>query len=425
VWNDTYGAANSGCSAYETKPSWQADAGCTTRTVADVAAVADPQTGVAVYDTYANSASGWQPGPVGNGLGGEGVAAAIIAGVYALAGTPGSSGYPAAYPYQHPGGSYTLPGNAYPYADGFNNITSGSNGTCSPSYLCTAGAGYSGPTGVGSPSTSAAFSATGTLTGPLYGGITGLCLDDSNNSTADGNKIQIWNCNGDAAQQWTAYSDGTVRVQGSHCLDVANGGTADGTKIQLWSCINGDANQQWLPVEDDSLYNPRSGKCIDDPGGTTTEGTQLEIYDCDLANSQVWPLPYTAPSTTGIITSQVSRGKCVDDFNGSASNNNKIDIWDCNGNTSAQTWTAAPDGTLQIHGMCLVTQNDGTSNGTPIVLYGCTGDTNQHWIARSDGTLVNRRSGTCLDDPNAVLTNGTQLQISTCDGLIQQNWKLP
>lgn len=47
VWAGT----GSGCSAFEPKPTWQADAGCANRTVTDVAAVADPATGVAVYDS--------------------------------------------------------------------------------------------------------------------------------------------------------------------------------------------------------------------------------------------------------------------------------------------------------------------------------------------------------------------------------------
>src|SRR6185312_12629349 len=75
VWN----GAGSGCSAYEPKPTWQTDSGCARRTVADVAAVADPNTGVAVYDTFRLHPGGWLV------FGGTSVSAPIIAGVYALA----------------------------------------------------------------------------------------------------------------------------------------------------------------------------------------------------------------------------------------------------------------------------------------------------------------------------------------------------
>ncbi|WP_438489879.1 S53 family peptidase [Streptomyces sp. S186] len=137
VWGTSAGGqgAGSGCSQYDAKPAWQQDTGCSNRTVADVAAVADPATGLAVYDTY--QASGW------NVYGGTSASAPFIAGVYALAGTPGSSDTPASFPYSH--------------ASALNDITSGANGSCSPSYLCTAGDGYDGPTGLGTPNGTAAF----------------------------------------------------------------------------------------------------------------------------------------------------------------------------------------------------------------------------------------------------------------------------
>ncbi|MER6333562.1 S53 family peptidase [Streptomyces sp. NPDC001034] len=137
VWGTSAGGdgAGSGCSQYAAKPSWQQDTGCAKRAVADVASVADPATGLAVYDTY--QASGW------NVYGGTSAAAPFIAGVYALAGTPGASDTPASYPYAHP--------------DQLNDVTSGSNGSCDVSYLCQAGTGYDGPTGLGTPNGTAAF----------------------------------------------------------------------------------------------------------------------------------------------------------------------------------------------------------------------------------------------------------------------------
>ncbi|MEV0977614.1 putative Ig domain-containing protein [Streptomyces sp. NPDC049915] len=143
VWhtNSTEGTG-SGCSAYDPKPSWQTDTGCAKRMEADVSAVADPATGVAVYDTYGGS--GWAV------YGGTSASAPIVAGVYALAGTPGTTDYPAKYPYQHTGNLY--------------DVTSGSNGSCTTSYFCTAGTGYDGPTGWGTPNGTAAFTA-GTSTG--------------------------------------------------------------------------------------------------------------------------------------------------------------------------------------------------------------------------------------------------------------------
>ena len=125
----------SGCSRQEAKPAWQTDTGCAGRTVADVAAVADPATGVAVYDSYRSD--GWGV------YGGTSAAAPIIAGVYADAGVPSARSNPASFPYAH--------------RRALHDVVSGSNGSCSVTYLCTARVGFDGPTGLGTPKGVAAF----------------------------------------------------------------------------------------------------------------------------------------------------------------------------------------------------------------------------------------------------------------------------
>ena len=113
-WSETaWSGAGSGCSAYEPKPAWQTDPGCTRRTVADVSAVADPNTGVAVYDSFAfQGASGWMV------FGGTSAAAPIVAGFDALVGSAAAA-----------------PSYAYDNPSSFNDVTSGSNGSCGGTYL--------------------------------------------------------------------------------------------------------------------------------------------------------------------------------------------------------------------------------------------------------------------------------------------------
>jgi subtilase family serine protease len=134
-WTETvWSGAGSGCSAYITKPTWQTDGGCARRTVADVAAIADPNTGVAVYDSYSyRGSAGWMV------FGGTSVAAPVIAGVYALS-----------------GGTNTAAQSLYGSSALFD-VTSGSNGSCGGSYLCTGAVGFDGPTGNGTPNGTAAF----------------------------------------------------------------------------------------------------------------------------------------------------------------------------------------------------------------------------------------------------------------------------
>ena len=132
-WSETtWSGSGSGCSAFVGKPAWQKDSGCAKRTVADVSAVADPATGVAVYDNTAyQGRKGWWV------IGGTSVSSPLVGAIYALAGNAASLTY-GSYPYGH--------------TAAFNDVTSGSNGKCGGSYLCTAGVGFDGPTGIGTPS---------------------------------------------------------------------------------------------------------------------------------------------------------------------------------------------------------------------------------------------------------------------------------
>ena len=133
VWS----GAGSGCSAYIAKPAWQHDTSCARRTISDVSAVADPATGVAVYDSYGSTGgANWYV------FGGTSVAAPIIGGSYGLSGV--TAGTPASIAYANPGALF--------------DVVSGSNTRrCRAGYLCSAVTGYDGPTGLGTPNGIAAF----------------------------------------------------------------------------------------------------------------------------------------------------------------------------------------------------------------------------------------------------------------------------
>lgn len=139
-WSETaWSGSGSGCSAYVAKPSWQTDRLCHKRSEADVSAVADPNTGVAVYDSVsANGFSGWLV------FGGTSASSPIVASVYALAGNARS---------------LVAAQSVWKHLDttALNDVVSGSNGTCSIAYICHAGKGYDGPTGAGTPNGTAAF----------------------------------------------------------------------------------------------------------------------------------------------------------------------------------------------------------------------------------------------------------------------------
>jgi subtilase family serine protease len=129
-----WSGAGSGCSKVYAKPSFQSGigTGCSDRAQADTSADANPNTGVAVYDTFHQP--GWEV------FGGTSVATPIIASVFALAGSTSTNN----------------PGNLYAHTSNLNDVTSGSNGSCGAP-LCTAGVGWDGPTGLGTPNGIAAF----------------------------------------------------------------------------------------------------------------------------------------------------------------------------------------------------------------------------------------------------------------------------
>ena len=116
----------------------------------------------------------------------------------------------------------------------------------------------------------------------------GSCVDDNADSSATGTHIQMYTCNGGAAQQWTLATNGTIQINGE-CMDVTGGSTANGALIEEWTC-NGGANQQWLAVNG-TLVNPVSGKCLDDPGFNTANSTQLDLWTCNGGSNQQWLVP--------------------------------------------------------------------------------------------------------------------------------------
>jgi F5/8 type C domain/Ricin-type beta-trefoil lectin domain/Putative Ig domain len=128
--------------------------------------------------------------------------------------------------------------------------------------------------------------ATPTATGQVTG-INGLCLANQNALNVASNPIVVNPCNGGAGQQWSTYSDSTLRVQGG-CLDVVSAGTASGTNVDWYPC-NGSAAQTWTHQSNGEFVNPHSGLCLTDPGGNTS--SRLDIETCTGSAAQQWTLP--------------------------------------------------------------------------------------------------------------------------------------
>ena len=81
--------------------------------------------------------------------------------------------------------------------------------------------------------------------GPIVAGDNSAkCVDNNNGSGANGNKVQMWDCDGYApAQNWTVNSNGTLTIDGG-CMDITGANFNNGTLVELWTC-NGGSNQKW------------------------------------------------------------------------------------------------------------------------------------------------------------------------------------
>jgi hypothetical protein len=127
----------------------------------------------------------------------------------------------------------------------------------------------------------------------------GYCLDNTDGSSSNGNPIQIWQCNGDAAQDWEFIPDsngiaGDYMLENSNgkCLDDPNDSTTDGTTVQLWTCL-GNANQEWTQTAVGSYveYVNSNGICLDDTSNSHSDGTQVQVWSCSGDTAQQWEGP--------------------------------------------------------------------------------------------------------------------------------------
>ncbi|MEV1009275.1 lectin [Streptomyces sp. NPDC049881] len=128
----------------------------------------------------------------------------------------------------------------------------------------------------------------GGRTGPIRG-LGGKCVDVAGANPANGTPVQLYDCNGTAAQQWTVGTDGTIRALGK-CLDVSNNSTANGAQIHLWDCVGG-ANQRWAISGANDIVNPQANKCLDATGNSSANGTRLQIWTCTGGANQKWTAP--------------------------------------------------------------------------------------------------------------------------------------
>ncbi|MBY8881071.1 carboxypeptidase regulatory-like domain-containing protein [Actinacidiphila acidipaludis] len=209
-WTEAaWASGGSGCSQYEPRPAYQQalDTGCADRAIGDISADADPATGLGLYNSTA--VGGWAR------YGGTSLSSPLVAAMYALAGTPTPGTYPVTYPY------------ADANAADLNDVTAGSDGYCG-NQLCTARAGWDGPTGLGSPAGVGALRqgphgvVSGTVRATGSKAVTGATVTATGTGTGTGGRT--YSATTDASGAFTL-----APAPGSYTVTVAQFGYATAT----------------------------------------------------------------------------------------------------------------------------------------------------------------------------------------------------
>ncbi len=261
-------------------------------------------------------------------------------------------------------------------------------------------------------------------TGPVRLARTACASTTPATSSTNGNKVQIWTCNGGAAQNWTYAEDGTLRIHGK-CLDATGYGTKAGTKLQLWSCTN-HTNQMWTPANAAELTSTLSGLCLSAPSDDVRNGDPGGTSDCP-----VWQRASRRRRMDAAGRGDMSGvpGKCITDSGGGTANGTKIVLEPC-ADSSAQRWTVDPDGTIRIFGKCLVLATAVSGSGAILWTCGGAGHIQQWQAPRHLGT------GSAADLPSAgssaarplwrarrgETANGTQLHARRGRRIAQWFW---
>ncbi|HET7017380.1 MAG TPA: ricin-type beta-trefoil lectin domain protein [Streptosporangiaceae bacterium] len=403
--NQTFAEGTAGgCSVQEPKPSWQradasASAGCLNRTENDVSAVADPNTGVLIWDSYKVTPSGLQE------IGGTSAATPIVTAIAALAGTPTKGSYPAEYPYLHTSHLF--------------DVTTGVSGKCEPfrQYICHAKPGFDGPTGLGTPNGTAAFANTAHLVTLVDPG-----TQDASPSSPFSLKITGLDTAHATSLKWSAtglpsgLTIGAIakstngRITGSL---PGSPGTFHVTVTAKDGKVTGTTHFNIVTVPTLAAGSPGSGEvvitaanlCLD--GGTNLNGQQVKVQNCSGQNFTIT----SGPAPNDVQTISVG-SECLN----VAAKSHNVTMADCNG-AVAQQWQYLGFGFLfsPLTGGCLAPAS--AIAGAVVQAKTCNfNNANQEWSLPA-GPITVGGDSLCLNNPS-----GTTISVATCNGAASEKF---
>lgn len=281
---------------------------------------------------------------------------------------------------------------------------------------------------------------------------TGLVLDVTGASTANGADVITWTSNGGYNQQFRFERDSTGYVlrnrNSGKCVDLRNWNTDTFATLQQSSCV-GSSNQaiELVPVDNttaafaDGRYTFRSangGNCLDVPSSSLTAGQNLQQYTCNGTAAQQYDVVYVGNNVYEIRNA--NSGQCVDLESAITWNNQPIQQYTCN-QSNAQRWylRGNADGSVEVASALDATKiwdvyNGSASAGASVNIYDDHNGTNQRWwldpvvygpnVADGTYTFKNVYSGKCIDVPSSSSSPGTQLQQYTCNSTVAQMFRV-
>ena len=229
--------------------------------------------------------------------------------------------------------------------------------------------------------------ATATATGEVTQG--GQCLANQNVLNTEGNPMVLAGCDADPGEEWSTYTDSTVRVQGG-CLDVVSAGTTSGTNVDWYPC-NGSNAQGWAHQSNGELVNPNSGLCLTGHAG----GTRLDIETCTDSAAQQWTMP-TGGGGTGNTVTVTGPGNQTGTV-GTAASLQMHASDSGSGQTLTYTATGLPAG-LSIN------SSTGLISGTPT-----TAATSTVTVTATDGTGASGSTTFTWTESSGTVTGGVQI----------------
>jgi hypothetical protein len=186
------------------------------------------------------------------------------------------------YWYAENMGNFTVTGNWS--TNGSTNVTNGDRGNVVSGNVTVTNGNW--PAGAQAVMAAAGPQSTGTEQPVQLKGVqSGRCIEVA--SATNGAQAQLGDCGTGANQRWTYTTGKQLRSSGNKCLDASGQGTANGTAVIVWDC-SGQANQQWNLNANGTVTGVQSGLCLDAVGNGTAPGTRINLWACHGGANQQW-----------------------------------------------------------------------------------------------------------------------------------------